>query len=88
MEFLIIWQHTFSGRASERAGESTSKRKRMVFCNLITEDTALHFCHICFFRSKFLGSALTQRGRLNRAMDTNRWGLLGALSEAAYHKVL
>ena len=43
MVLLTVWKHASTGRTSDWARESTSETEVMVFCNLITEETAFIF---------------------------------------------
>lgn len=77
LEFFTTWHHASSGRTHEGVRESTSKTEVMVTCNLITEETASHFCHIHFFRSKLLGLFCTQ-GEIKQGYEYQDLGIIGS----------
>lgn len=66
------------------SSKPTMERVTILF-NLITEMTFCHVFHILLGRSKSLGSAHTEREEIAQRYKYREVGLLGAISQAAYH---
>lgn len=65
-------------RASRRARDSTSKTEVMVFGDVITQETSLHFCHILLIRSKLLSPTRTQGKEIKQDWEYEEVGIIGS----------
>lgn len=52
--------HNVEADLTGRTNESPSETEVMVFCNLITKESALHFCHVHSIRGRLQVLAPTQ----------------------------